>query len=226
MIRLNPPPLKEAVLQGNFLSKTWTLFFQRLHTETQKASGDTELQTAMNHQGRDFTSEIDFLLEQLALISGMRSAYESRINSLEMLFAMFVHPNSTWEQRINDLEAGEPFPIGSVFIAVVSTNPASLLGYGTWSAFGSGKFLVGIDAGDSDFDTAEETGGAKTHLHAVDVGATTSGTPSATAEVASGTGATVASGTHTHSTDPVSVDSATVSNVPPYIVVYMWKRTA
>jgi hypothetical protein len=58
--------------------------------------------------------------------------------------------------------AGQAFPIGSVFIAVVSTNPATLLGYGTWSAFGAGRVLVGLDSGDTDFDTAEETGGAKT----------------------------------------------------------------
>jgi hypothetical protein len=54
------------------------------------------------------------------------------------------------------------FPVGSVFIAVVSTDPATLLGYGTWSAFGAGRVLVGLDGADTDFDTVEETGGAKT----------------------------------------------------------------
>lgn len=58
---------------------------------------------------------------------------------------------------------GDPFPVGSVFISVVSTNPATLLGYGTWSAIGAGRVLVGLDSGDTDFDVVEETGGAKTH---------------------------------------------------------------
>jgi hypothetical protein len=56
----------------------------------------------------------------------------------------------------------QAFPVGSVFIAVVSTNPGTLLGYGTWSAIAAGKMLIGLDSGDTDFDTAEETGGAKT----------------------------------------------------------------
>ena len=55
------------------------------------------------------------------------------------------------------------WPIGSVFISVVSTNPGTLLGFGTWSAFGAGRVLVGLDAAQTEFDTVEETGGAKTH---------------------------------------------------------------
>ena len=57
---------------------------------------------------------------------------------------------------------GEAFPVGAVYINVTGVNPATELGYGTWSAFGAGRVMVGYDAGDADFDAAEETGGAKT----------------------------------------------------------------
>ena len=53
-------------------------------------------------------------------------------------------------------------PVGAIHITVTPTNPATTLGYGTWSAFGTGRVLVGVDVGDTDFDTVEETGGSKT----------------------------------------------------------------
>ena len=105
---------------------------------------------------------------------------------------------------------GEAFPVGSVFLSVVATNPNTLLGYGTWSQIAQGQFLVGQNSGDTDFDTGEETGGAKTHTHnahaTVDnlrTGGGVSGfaTPADAAHVAS-------------------------SHLPPYFVVYVWKRTA
>jgi len=63
------------------------------------------------------------------------------------------------------------YPVGSIYInASNSTNPATLLGFGTWTAFGAGRVMVGFNASDPLFDTAEETGGSKdavvvTHTH-------------------------------------------------------------
>ena len=54
------------------------------------------------------------------------------------------------------------YPVGSIYInAGVTTNPATLLGFGTWVAFGAGRVMVGLNGSDTLFDTLEETGGSK-----------------------------------------------------------------
>jgi hypothetical protein len=54
------------------------------------------------------------------------------------------------------------YPVGSIYINAASTsNPTSLLGFGTWVEFGAGRVLVGQNASDALFDTLEETGGSK-----------------------------------------------------------------
>ncbi len=156
----------------------------------------------------------------------------------------------------------QAFPVGSVFLAVVNTDPATLLGYGSWTQIAQGQFLVGQKTTDADFDVAEETGGAKTHTHTGHSahvvtqpsdhaaqthsgGAVGTIVATATAAVKIGTaGATGAAQTHTHPapafTQPgqhptlshanaaVDAHSAhdTPSHLPPYLVVYVWKRTA
>jgi hypothetical protein len=127
---------------------------------------------------------------------------------------------------------GQAWPIGSVFLAVVSTSPATLLGYGTWSSIGAGKVLVGLDSGDTDFDTVEETGGAKTHQHAaISAGTPTGSVPDhGTAVTAAGAGPPVtyvSTKGHSFSGTPMPPHQhQAASNVMPYFVVYMWKRTA
>jgi hypothetical protein len=54
------------------------------------------------------------------------------------------------------------YPVGSIYInATNATNPGTLLGFGTWVAFGAGRVMVGFNASDPLFDSAEETGGSK-----------------------------------------------------------------
>ena len=46
------------------------------------------------------------------------------------------------------------YPVGTIYTQVaVSTNPATLLGFGTWIAYATGRVMVGIDASDSAFNT-------------------------------------------------------------------------
>jgi len=53
------------------------------------------------------------------------------------------------------------YPVGSIYTnATVSTNPGTLLGFGTWTAFGAGRVMVGYDSSNALFDSAEETGGS------------------------------------------------------------------
>jgi microcystin-dependent protein len=118
-----------------------------------------------------------------------------------------------------------------VFISVVATNPATLLGLGTWVAFGAGRVLVGIDAGQTEFDTAEETGGAKTHtlqeaeipshVHAEIAPSGASGGALKFA-VDSNAGGSQAAGLDTGAAG----GGGAHNNLQPYIVCYFWKRTA
>ena len=128
------------------------------------------------------------------------------------------------------------YPVGSIYITTVVTNPATVLGFGTWSTFGAGKVLVSLDTGDTDFDTSEETGGAKTHQHtagtlsvaAHDHGSKTGGVSQ------EGSPSQIAGGSavpHVHSIPQQAAATPTGSvaagsGVQPYIVVYMFKRTA
>lgn len=76
------------------------------------------------------------------------------------------------------------YPVGSIYTnATVSTNPGTLLGFGTWTAFGAGRVMVGFNSGNALFDTAEETGGSAdstlpthTHTGTTDAGGSASGT--------------------------------------------------
>jgi len=130
------------------------------------------------------------------------------------------------------------YPVGSLYYnANVTTNPATLLGVGTWSAFGAGRIIVGINGADADFDTAEETGGSKTHTltaaetaskavtitvkvgdNGINHGSITYSATKLPAVYESGSDGTVTIGTDANGS------AHTIMN--PYIVVYVWKRVS
>lgn len=121
------------------------------------------------------------------------------------------------------------YPVGAIYISVSSTSPATLFG-GTWSAFGAGRVLVGINPSDTAFDTVEETGGAKTHALTIGEMPSHTHTMAGFKWNAGGSAARL----------PYTLDGkdgfdeltgsrgggSAHNNLQPYIVVYMWKRTA
>ena len=144
-------------------------------------------------------------------------------------------------------------PVGSIYInAGVATNPATLLGFGTWTAFGAGRVMVGLNGSDALFDALEESGGSKDaivvshthgitdpgHVHAPPTGlnlpylgnqfsgdgAIDSSRVTGPAEINPITGntASAVTGISINSTG----SSGTNANLQPYITVAMWKRTA
>lgn len=135
------------------------------------------------------------------------------------------------------------YPVGSIYTnSSVSTNPATLLGFGTWSAFAAGRVMVGFNASNTLFDTAEETGGSAdsivvSHTHtATDSGHTHGIAYSGVLGFSGGGGygGTAFGGAVNQATQSASANisvsttgsSGTNANYQPYITVYMWKRTA
>ena len=183
------------------------------------------------------------------------------------------------------------YPVGCIYESTSSTNPSTLFTGTTWSAFGQGKMLVGLDPNDADFNSTSDSGGSKTvtlttdqipshnhsfsgssgsagshshtysgttsshgghaHNYTVRTGRSySSSTGSATNGVVQGsngvqldssTQSTASAGSHSHTysgtTSSHGGHSHSVSgtignkgggqahdNMPPYVVVYRWKR--
>ena len=127
------------------------------------------------------------------------------------------------------------YPVGSIYMSVVSTNPSTLFG-GTWQQL-KDRFLLG--AGDTYSNGA--TGGEATHTlttsempqHAHDeqIGnykITDANPPEAgSAVVASGIQPSAYTGLNSYvQRVSASGGGSAHNNMPPYLVVYMWKRTA
>jgi hypothetical protein len=134
------------------------------------------------------------------------------------------------------------FPVGAIYTATVSTNPATLLGFGTWTAFGAGRtiigngggFSAGATGGSADAITVSHTHTATStvsdpgHNHSVNAGAnaTASLNSGGTVNLAATNTGTATTGITVSTSIASSGSSGTNANLPPYIVVYMWQRTA
>ena len=134
------------------------------------------------------------------------------------------------------------YPVGSVYMnASVATNPATLLGFGTWVALSAGRVLIGAGEGTDAQPTPEtvtftagSTGGEYNHTLTEDEmpvhnHAQQKFTRGYNVDYGSGWGirpiADVGGDGTSYLTNNSGGDLAH-NNLQPYLVVYMWTRTA
>jgi hypothetical protein len=144
-------------------------------------------------------------------------------------------------------------PVGSIYTSTSATNPGTSFGFGTWVAFGQGRVMVGAGTGGGATYGAGSTSGNKDstglpshthgfsgttggqsadHSHNYTFRAQTYAVTGSTIQAWEGTSSQTTSGAsndHAHGysgTTTAAATSVTHTNMQPYIVVYIWNRTA
>lgn len=135
------------------------------------------------------------------------------------------------------------YPIGSVYISTNNVSPATFLG-GTWQAFAEGRTLIGVGNSDQLFSAGQNGGSSNVTLSINQI-------PSHSHGLRDSAGRTIleepgqglppdvpfrtlivpttnydAFGTPPQLSTNTAGLSQSHSNLPPYIVTYMWERTA
>jgi len=147
------------------------------------------------------------------------------------------------------------YPVGTIYESTSSANPSTYFTGTTWVRYGNGRVTVGQDSSDGSFDSVNDTGGAKTvaltsaqmpsHTHSFSGTTSSNGSHSHTytyeyargsgisgaadgaSSMVTGTTSTVGNHNHTFSGTTGGAGSGSAhENMPPYCVVYRWKRTA
>lgn len=129
------------------------------------------------------------------------------------------------------------YPIGSIYMSINNTDPSTLFG-GTWEQI-KDRFLLG--AGDTYSNGV--TGGSKDHSHTLNSAAAMIGSPSGNANAigfSASQNGSLGGSTYSVGNSPSSATNGhpnrshntkltgktdNADNMPPYLVVYMWKRT-
>jgi hypothetical protein len=128
------------------------------------------------------------------------------------------------------------YPVGSIYLSVNATNPGSLPSFAgtTWVRYAEGKCLFGVDDNDTDF-ALETTGGEKevvlteaqmpSHNHTLTDNFRKIRYGHAGGDGALGQGGWIGLDSSVEATTTAGSNQPH-ENLPPYIAIYMWKRTA
>ena len=124
------------------------------------------------------------------------------------------------------LTAQGAYPVGAIYLSVTNVNPATLFG-GTWEAIG-GRFLLGANstyaAGSTGGEAAHQltTAEMPRHNHTLDNYNVSAGNTTAYMNVQ----AQAKVGYNGNVQTLYTGGDGSHNNMPPYLAVYMWKRTA
>lgn len=142
-------------------------------------------------------------------------------------------PGSNIYKSIKNILLDSVYPVGSIYISVSAVSPQSFLG-GTWTLFGQGKTIVGIDSTNTRFNNPEETGGSETvklttdqmpqHNHYIKMSVSTGAIQDTNSFT--NIGIKSESGPINYASTGNAGFNQAHENMPPYIVVYMWKRVS
>lgn len=117
------------------------------------------------------------------------------------------------------------YPVGSIYISTANTNPNTFIG-GTWVKFAEGQTLIGTSSTDSDF-FAGKTGGEKVHTLTEQEIPIVTPSGQFLSQSSGSKWAALSSGSNYGWDSVGSIGGGQPhNNLPPYIVVYMWTRTA
>lgn len=120
------------------------------------------------------------------------------------------------------------YPVGCIYTETTGTNPNTTFGFGTWTAFGAGRVLIGSGTSDQAF-AAGATGGESNHILTIpEMPAHTHTTTLPANATAGGTGNYFAGNNSGSLAAPSSStgNGGSHNNLQPYIVVYFWQRAA
>lgn len=189
--------------------------------------------TAMNHNGEQFVVVLNNFIYDASMdeVRAFTAMVPSNIAG-EYKVSIFGSPagGDNWF-IVTDAQLTavgilqRAYPVGSVYMSFEDINPAELFGFGTWEQLG-GQFLLGAN----DTYTVGSTGGEATHtltqeempIHVHNI--------SSSLMWANQTGQ-VAGGQNTYyqrsgeQTTQIAGGDQPHNNMPPYIAVYMWRRT-
>lgn len=204
--------------------------------EAQQAGTGTREYSAIPEPTSENTEAVlKALKESVEGMLGSRGSLQSNgvlVEDLESLGLIRVEDNGFVRNTIADtlpasLSMEEVHPVGTLFIAVVATNPSVLLGIGTWARIGAGTLLMDGGGG---FVEGTAYGQATSNPHGHGSGTLANGASTANKSVNNGTGlaSALALSSHGHSiSGSVANNTPTTNdNYPPTLAVYMWKRTA